>query len=63
MLNGIDLEKVYLNILQDKKTLNKTINLAIPIAHSEFGILKIDKSELAPQKLKMFFKEVIKTHC
>ncbi len=63
MLNGIDLEKVYLNILQDKKTLNKTINLAIPIAHSEFGILKIDKSELAPQKLKMFFKEAIKAHC
>lgn len=63
MLNGIDLEKVYLNILQDKKTLNKTINLAIPTAHSEFGILKIEKSELAPQKLKMFFKEAIKTHC
>jgi 3-dehydroquinate synthase len=63
MLNGIDLEKVYLNILQDKKTLNKTINLAIPIANSEFGILKIDKSELAPQKLNMFFKEAIKAHC
>jgi len=63
MLNGIDLEKVYLNILQDKKTLNKTINLAIPLAQSEFGILKIDKNELAPKKLKLFFKEAIKTHC
>lgn len=63
MLNGIDLEKVYLNILQDKKTLNKTVNLAIPIAHNEFGILKIDKNELVPQKLKAIFKEAIKTHC
>ena len=63
MLNGIDLEKVYLNILQDKKTLNKTINLAIPLAQSEFGILKIDKNELAPKKLKLFFNEAIKTHC
>ena len=63
ILYGIDLEKVYLNILQDKKTLNKTVNLAIPIAHNEFGILKIDKNELAPQKLKTIFKEAIKTHC
>lgn len=62
ILDGIDLEKVYLNILQDKKTLNKTVNLAIPIAHNEFGILKIDKNELAPQKLKTIFKEAIKTH-
>lgn len=62
MLNGIDLEKVYLNILQDKKTLNKTVNLAIPIANSEFGILKINKNELGPHRLKMIFKTAIKTH-
>jgi 3-dehydroquinate synthase len=62
MLTRIDLEKVYLNILQDKKTLNKNVNFAIPIANSEFGILKINKNELTPKKLKIIFKEAIKTH-
>jgi len=62
MLIGIDLENVYLNILQDKKTLNKTVNLAVPIAYNEFGILKIDKSQISPQKLKSIFKEALKTH-
>ena len=44
------------------KTLNKTVNLAIPIAYNEFGILKIDKSQISPQKLKSIFKEALKTH-
>ncbi len=62
LLNEIDYNKVYLNILQDKKTLFKTINLAIPLARNAFGILKIDKKELSPQKLKVIFKQAIKTH-
>ena len=62
MLNGVDFREVYLNILQDKKTLNKIVNFAIPIANNSFGILKIDKKELTPNKLKIIFKEAIQIH-
>jgi 3-dehydroquinate synthase len=62
MLNGVDFREVYLNILQDKKTLNKIVNFAIPIASNSFGILKIDKKDLTPNKLKIIFKEAIKIH-
>jgi 3-dehydroquinate synthase len=62
MLNGVDFMEVYLNILQDKKTLNKIINFAIPIASNSFGILKIDKKDLTPNKLKIIFKQAIKIH-
>ena len=62
MLNGVNYMEVYLNILQDKKTLNKIVNFAIPIANNSFGILKIDKKELTPNKLKIIFKEAIKIH-
>jgi 3-dehydroquinate synthase len=62
MLNGVDFREVYLNILQDKKTLNKIVNFAIPIASNSFGILKIDKKDLTPNKIKIIFKEAIKIH-
>jgi 3-dehydroquinate synthase len=62
MLKGVNYKEVYLNILQDKKTLNKIVNFAIPIANNSFGILKIDKKELTPNKLKIIFKEAIKIH-
>ena len=62
MLNGVDFMEVYLNILQDKKTLNKIVNFAIPIANNSFGILKIDKKDITPNKLKIIFKEAIKIH-
>ena len=62
MLNGVNYMEVYLNILQDKKTLNKIVNFAIPIANNSFGILEIDKKELTPNKLKIIFKEAIKIH-
>ena len=62
MLNNIDIKKVYLNILQDKKTLNKIVNFAVPISPNSFGILKIEKNELSPSKLKKIFREVIKIH-
>ncbi len=62
MLKNIDIKKVYLNILQDKKTLHKTVNFAVPISPNSFGILKIEKNELSPIKLKKIFREVIKTH-
>jgi len=62
MLNGVNYMEVYLNILQDKKTLNKIVNFAIPIANNSFGILKIDKKQLTPNKLKIIFKEAIKIH-
>lgn len=61
MLNEIDYKEVYLNILQDKKTLNKIVNIAIPLASNSFGILKIDKNDLTPDKLKIVFKNAIKT--
>lgn len=62
MLKGINFMNVYLNILQDKKTLNKIINFAIPIASNSFGILKIDKKDLTPNKLEIIFKEANKKY-
>lgn len=58
LLKKIDFKEVYLNILQDKKTLNRAINFAVPIAKNSFGILKIDKNDFTPNHLKQI---IIKT--
>lgn len=60
LLKKINYEEVYLNILQDKKTLNKTINFAVPNALNSFGILKIDKGDFTSKNLKILFS---KTTC
>jgi 3-dehydroquinate synthase len=59
LLSKIDFQSVYLNILQDKKTLNKSINFAVPLAKNSFGILKIDKGDFTLNRLKQIIINVI----
>lgn len=57
LLKKINYQEVYSNILQDKKTLNKTINFAVPNAFNSFGILKVDKDSFTSSKLKHIFSK------
>ena len=52
IIKDIDILKMLENLRLDKKTLNNTINFAVPIEENEFGICPIDKSDLTEKVLK-----------
>lgn len=57
---GIDSREVYENILQDKKTMNKIINYAIPKSQNSFGILKVENTKFTPKILSSVFQQSLK---
>lgn len=55
----INHEKLLMNIFQDKKTMQNTINMAVPFNTNEFGILKIDKTEFTIPFIKGLLNQVL----